>query len=98
MQVLTGEEIQRLLIQGKENNCFELLLLELTTGLCRGEILALQWDDLNVQTGTLRVERQVQRIQGELVVSQPKTRASSRSILLPAPILKILKQYQQNVR
>ena len=98
MQVLTGEEIQRLLIQGKENNCFELLLLELTTGLRRGEILALQWDDLNVQTGTLRVERQVQRIQGELVVSQPKTRASSRSILLPAPILKILKQYQQNVR
>ena len=40
MQVLTGEEIQRLLIQAKEDDCFELLLLELTTGLRRGEILA----------------------------------------------------------
>ena len=87
MQVLTGEEVQRLLIQAKEDGCFELLLLELTTGLRRGEILALQWDDLDFRTGTLRVERQVQRIQGKLAVSQPKTRASCRSILLPAPRL-----------
>ncbi len=97
MQVLTGEEIQRLLIQAKEDGCFELLLLELTTGLRRGEILALRWDDLDFRTGTLRVERQVQRIQGKLAVSQPKTRASCRSILLPAPVLKILAQYRQSV-
>ena len=97
MQVLTGEEIQRLLIQAKEDGCFELFLLELTTGLRRGEILALRWDDLDFRTGTLRVERQVQRIQGKLAVSQPKTRASCRSILLPAPVLEILAQYRQSV-
>ena len=97
MQVLTGEEIQRLLIQAKEDGCFELLLLELTTGLRRGEILALRWDDLDFRTGVLRVERQIQRIRGKLVVSQPKTRASSRSILLPTPVLKILEQYRQSV-
>lgn len=97
MQVLTGEEVQRLLIQAKEDGCFELLLLELTTGLRRGEILALQWDDLNFRTGALRIERQVQRIQGKLAVSQPKTRASCRSILLPAPVLEILAQYRQSV-
>ena len=97
MQVLTGEEIQRLLIQAKEDGCFELLLLELSTGLRRGEILALQWDDLDFRTGVLRVERQVQRIRGKLVVSQPKTRASSRSILLPTLVLKILEQYRQSV-
>ena len=97
MRVLTGEEIQRLLIQAKEDGCFELLLLELTTGLRRGEILALRWDDLDFHTGALRIERQVQRIQGKLVISQPKTRASSRSILLPAPVLKALAQYRQSV-
>ena len=36
MQVLTPEEMQRLLIQAKEDGCYELLLLELSTGL-RGE-------------------------------------------------------------
>lgn len=95
MSVLTGEEIQRLLIQAKEDGCYELLLLELSTGLRRGEILALQWDDLDFQTGALRVERQVQRIRGELVVSEPKTRTSSRSVILPAPLLKVLKQYRK---
>ena len=85
MAVLTGEEIQRLLIQAKEDGCYELLLLELSTGLRRGEILALQWDDLDFRTGALRVQRQVQRIKGELVISQPKTKTSSRSVILPEP-------------
>lgn len=53
MQVLTPEEMQRLLIQAKEDGCYELLLLELSTGLRRGEILALQWDDMNFNTGAL---------------------------------------------
>lgn len=97
MQVLTPEEIQRLLIQAKEDGCYELLLLELSTGLRRGEICALQWDDLNFKTGALRVERQVHRIDGELVVSQPKTKASNRSVILPAPVVKVLAQYRQSV-
>ena len=62
MKILTPEEIQRLLIQAREDGCYELLLLDLSTGLRRGEILALQWDDLNLRTGALRVERQVHQI------------------------------------
>ena len=95
MKILTPEEIQRLLIQAREDGCYELLLLELSTGLRRGEILALQWSDLNFRTGALRVERQVQRIQGKLVVSQPKTKASSRSLVLPRPILHVLLRYRE---
>ncbi len=96
MSVLTGEEIQRLLIQAKEDGCYELLLLELSTGLRRGEILALQWDDLDFRTGALRVERQVQRIKGELVISQPKTRTSNRSVILPGPILRVLERCRKS--
>ncbi len=50
MQVLTPDEVQRLLIQAREDGCYELLLLEIATGLRRGELLALQWDDLNFKT------------------------------------------------
>ena len=57
MQILTREEVQRFLIQAKEKGYYELFLLELATGLRRGEMLALQWDDLNFDTGELRVER-----------------------------------------
>ena len=94
MQVLTPEEIQRLLIQAKEDGCYELLLLELSTGLRRGEILALQWSDLNLKPGVLRVERQVHRVRGELILSPPKTRAGNRTVILPAPVLKVLKDYR----
>jgi len=97
MQVLMPEEIQRLLIQAKEDGCYELLLLELSTGLRRGEICALQWNDLNFRTGELRIERQVHRIKGELKVSPPKTKASNRSVILPAPVVGILKTYKKTI-
>ena len=96
MKILSPEEIQRLLIQAREDGCYELLLLELSTGLRRGEICALKWDDLNLKTGTLKVERQVHRVNGELVVSQPKTKASNRSIILPPPVLAVLKAYKKS--
>ena len=94
MKVLTPEEIQQLLIQAREDGCYELLLLELSTGLRRGEICALQWNDLNLKTGALQVERQVHRVRGELVVSPPKTKAGRRAVLLPAPVLNVLKSYR----
>lgn len=94
MKVLEPEEIQRLLIQAREDGCYELLLLELSTGLRRGEICALQWDDLNMNTGALQVERQVHRIRGELAVSPPKTKAGRRTVLLPLPVLNVLKAYR----
>ena len=97
MKILTPEEIQRLMIQAREDGCYELLLLELSTGLRRGEILALQWRDLNLSTGALRVERQVHRVRGELVASPPKTRASNRTVLLPAPVLKVLRDYKKSI-
>ena len=97
MQVLAPEEIQRLLIQAKEDGCFELLLLELSTGLRRGEICALQWDDLNFNTGELQVKRQVHRVKGELVVSEPKTKASNRSVILPTPVLMVLNDYKTEI-
>ena len=97
MKVLMPEEIQRLLIQAREDGCYELLLLELSTGLRRGEICALQWNDLNLKTGALQVERQVHRVRGKLVVSPPKTTAGRRTVLLPAPVLHVMKEYRKTV-
>ena len=64
--------------------------LELTTGLRRGELLALQWTDLDVESRTLAVTKQVNRINGELVVSPPKTRNSVRTLALPQQAVDLL--------
>ena len=97
MQILTREEMQRFLIQAKEEGYFELFLLELATGLRRGEVLALQWNDLNFDTGELRIERQVYRANGELVVSAPKTKAALRTIVLPPSMVEVLREYRQQM-
>ena len=97
MQILTREEMQRFLIQAKEEGYFELFLLELATGLRRGEVLALQWDDLNFDTGELRVERQIYRANGDLVVSAPKTKAALRTIVLPPSLVEVLREYRRQV-
>jgi len=97
MQVLTREEMQRFLLQAKEENFFEVFLLELATGLRRGELLALQWDDLNFETGELRINKQVYRVKGDLTVSEPKTKASIRTIILPPVLLEVLREYKKGV-
>ena len=97
MHVLTREEMQRFLIQAKEEEYFELFMLELATGLRRGEVLALQWDDLDFTTGELRIQRQVYRANGKLVVSEPKTKAALRTIVLPPSLVEVLQEYRQGV-
>lgn len=66
MQVLTHDEMQRFLIQAKHDGYYEIFMLDLATGLRRGELMGLQWSDLNFSTGELRIQRQVGRIKGKL--------------------------------
>ena len=97
MQVLTAEEMRRVLIQAREEGYYEMLLLDLSTGMRRGELLALQWEDIDFETGAVRIDKQVQAIGGELIVSPPKTKSSSRTVLLPPPLLAIFREYRKTV-
>lgn len=97
MNILTQEEMQRFLIQAKQDGYYELFLLELGTGLRLGEILALQWDDLNFETGELRITKSVTFIKGELHISEPKTQSSIRTVVLPGSLLKVLENYKATV-
>ena len=92
IQTLSKAEIQRLLFQAKEEGYYEMFLLDLFTGLRRGELVGLQWNDLDFTTGELRVQRQIHPANGEAV---PKTEASIRTIVLPASILHLLGEYRK---
>ena len=96
MKVLTKEEIQRFLIQAKEEGLYELFLLELTTGLRRGEILALTWNDLNFKTGELCVSKQATMVGGKITISEPKTKAAFRTIIISLPMVEVLKEYKKS--
>ena len=97
MQVLTREELQRFLIQAKFEGYYEVFLLDLATGLRRGELMALQWDDLNFKTGVLNVNKQVYDVRGQLQISVPKTKNSVRKIVLPPAVVAVLQEYKKTV-
>ena len=97
MKILSRESMQKLLIQAREENYYELFLLELATGLRLGEIATLQWDDLNLETGELQINKQVVAVKGKLTVSPPKTKAAVRTLILPPPVLKVMLEYRARV-
>lgn len=97
MKILSREAMQRLLIQAKEENYYELFLLELATGLRLGELMALQWDDLDLTTGELRINKQVNIVGSELVVNEPKTKAAVRTMILPPAVRKVMAKYKARV-
>lgn len=97
MKILSREAMQRLLIQAKEENYYELFLLEFATGLRLGELMGLQWDDLDLTTGELRVNKQVNIVDSELVVNEPKTKAAVRTLILPPSMLKVMRESRVKV-
>ena len=66
--------------------------LELSSGLRRGELLALQWEDLNVKERILTVNKQITRMEGELDVTEPKTKNSVRKVALSQQAVDLLVQ------
>ncbi len=97
MQVLTHDEMQRFLIQAKHDGYYEIFMLDLATGLRRGELMGLKWSDLNTDTGELHIERQVCMSNGKLITVPPKTKASIRTIILPPAVVNVLAEYRQTL-
>ena len=91
------EEIARLLIQAKEEGFYELILLGLATGMRRGELLGLKWDDVNFTTGELSIKREYTTLGSNYIISTPKTKSSVRSVYLPQSVLNILGEYRETV-
>ena len=90
MQILPPEHIKDYLEAADRRGLLPMFYLELVTGLRKGEITALLWSDLDARNNTISVSKQVNRINGELVVSQPKTPNSVRKLAIPQRAVELL--------
>lgn len=68
-------------------------LLLFWTGMRIGELLALTDKDFDFERGTVSITKNYQRVNGEAIVSEPKTRRSKRVIPVPKTILQTVKDY-----
>ncbi len=95
IQPLTMEQAHKLLESLRGNRLEMLLTLALTTGLRRGEILALRWADVDFEKQTVKVHRTVDYI-GKFgyVETEPKTTAGERTVVLASFVIDMLKQHR----
>jgi integrase len=65
-------------------------------GMRQGEILGLQWSDINLETGSLRVRAALQRVDKKLIQVEPKSDPSRRSLQLPAACISTLVSHKRD--
>ena len=92
MNVIQPEQIGAYLQAAADRNVLPMFYLELTSGLRRGELLALLWSDLDVDKHSISVSKSVRGSQGELKVTAPKTRHSIRTVVVPQQAVDLLIQ------
>ena len=99
-RTLMEEELGRYLTELSHRRLYAAFVLELCTGLRRGELLGLKWSDINFDTRILSVGRQVLRVQNvdepgsSLQYGDLKTESSVRSIVLPLCAITELQAYK----
>ncbi|MET9849940.1 tyrosine-type recombinase/integrase, partial [Streptomyces ossamyceticus] len=94
-QPLTATEARQFLDTARSDRLHALYELALRTGLRKGELLGLHWEDLDLNSGTATIRRSLQRTRtGGLTHLPTKTRASERRIALPTECLRSLKEHQ----
>lgn len=70
----------------------------LMLGLRRSEVCAVEWDDVNFATRTLRISKSVQRVDGHLRELPTKTRRSNRTVHLPPRCLYALAEHHRRLQ
>lgn len=97
MQVLTIEEVGRFLKVAKADRLSALYVLAVATGLRQGELLGLQWQDVDLDAGTLAVRRQLSEDAGVLQFTEPKSDKGRRRVDLPAFAVKALRAHRKRM-
>lgn len=99
VQILRSNDVQTILERLRDRRgrlLYTVALTVLSTGLRRGELCALRWSDLNLDTGKLSVERSLEQTrQHGLRFKSPKTRHGRRTISLPAAAVSELRAHRK---
>ncbi len=95
MHAFTSEQAQRFLAAAREDPLEALYVLALTTGARQGELLGIQWQDLDLGLGKIYIRRSVAYVPGYgLRISEPKTAKSRRCLHLTTLAIEALKRHR----
>ncbi|WP_232491140.1 site-specific integrase [Mycobacterium dioxanotrophicus] len=91
---LPATDVARLLDAARGLRYYVAVLVMASTGLRRGEVAGLLWSDVDLDKGELNVRNTLSRVDGELVLTEPKTDRSRRRVPLHAGVVTALRGWR----
>ncbi|HEX9037463.1 MAG TPA: tyrosine-type recombinase/integrase, partial [Ktedonobacterales bacterium] len=95
MKTLSPEQARKLLEVARGERFEALYVVALTTGMRLGELLALRWQDVDLQQGRLQVRVTLQRAPKGFALYHPKTQRSRRNVALTQLAIDALREYRK---
>lgn len=92
---LTAEQAKAFLKAAEKHRLGPLFSVALACGLRLGEATGLRWDDVDLETGEVRIRQQLQVVGKQLVLQPLKTEKSRRTLVLPETCLRQLKEHRK---
>jgi integrase len=72
------------------------VILTLFTGMRLGELMGLEWADVDFEKCTIRIRQSSQYVKGKgIITKDPKNESSKRIIAVPAEVMELLKTYKK---
>jgi integrase len=94
MQTLTAEQAGKLLAAASTTRLYVPIVVALATGLRRGELVALRWQDVDLDAGIITVVRSIEQTKEGLRIKPPKTKRGKRPVVLPASAVEVLRAHK----
>ncbi|MDE5978260.1 MAG: site-specific integrase, partial [Turicibacter sp.] len=91
---LTKEDITHILSEIKDTDYYLPALIAINTGMRRGEVLGLTWDDIDLDNHIIDVNKQLLTTRDGLIFSDLKTAKSKRRFLITHSFAETLKQFK----
>lgn len=91
-QILNEVELKCLISKAKNTNLYIPIVIGAYTGMRRGEVLGLTWDNVNLNDGTIRISKTLSSTKQGIVFTEPKTKNSNRKIAISKSVVEILKR------